>query len=41
MLSHPLTTAGAEKFRADWETRPEFGEWLRGLTEKRLAATRG
>ena len=41
MLNHPLTTAGAEKFRADWETRPEFGEWLRGLTEKRLAATRG
>lgn len=37
MLDHPLTTAGAEKFRADWESRPEFGEWLRGLTEKRLA----
>jgi transaldolase len=40
MLNHPLTDAGAEKFRADWESRPEFGEWLRGLTEKRLAATR-
>jgi transaldolase len=39
MLDHPLTTAGAEKFRADWETRPEFGEWLRDLTQKRLAAT--
>jgi transaldolase len=38
MLDHPLTTAGAEKFRADWDSRPEFGEWLRGLTEKRLAA---
>jgi len=38
MLNHPLTTAGAERFRADWESRPEFGEWLRGLTEKRLAA---
>lgn len=40
MLNHPLTDAGAEKFRADWETRPEFGEWLRALTEKRLATTR-
>ena len=39
MLDHPLTVAGAERFRADWETRPEFGEWLRDLTEKRLAAT--
>jgi transaldolase len=35
MLDHPLTTAGAEKFKADWETRPEFGEWLRGLVEAR------
>jgi transaldolase len=40
MLDHPLTDAGAERFRKDWESRPEFGEWLRGLTEKRLAATR-
>lgn len=40
MLDHPLTTAGAERFRADWESRPEFGEWLRELSEKRLAATR-
>jgi transaldolase len=40
MLDHPLTVAGAERFRKDWETRPEFGEWLRGLTEKRLAASR-
>src|SRR5687767_8114194 len=38
MLDHPLTTSGAEKFRADWESRPEFGEWLRGLTEQRAAA---
>jgi transaldolase len=37
MLDHPLTDAGAERFRADWESRPEFGEWLRALTEKRLA----
>jgi transaldolase len=40
MLDHPLTTAGASKFKADWETRPEFGEWLRNLTEKRLEATK-
>jgi transaldolase len=40
MLDHPLTVAGAERFRKDWESRPEFGEWLRGLTEKRLAASR-
>ena len=37
MLDHPLTTSGAEKFRADWESRPEFGEWLRALTEQRAA----
>jgi transaldolase len=40
MLDHPLTTAGAEKFKQDWETRPEFGEWLKALTEKRLQATK-
>jgi transaldolase len=39
MLDHPLTKAGAERFRKDWESRPEFGEWLRALTEKRLQAT--
>jgi transaldolase len=39
MLDHPLTTAGAEKFKRDWETRPEFGEWLKALTEKRLQAS--
>jgi transaldolase len=38
MLNHPLTEAGAEKFRQDWQSRPEFGKWLRELTEKRLAA---
>lgn len=32
MLGHPLTEAGAAKFKADWESRPEFGDWLRGLT---------
>jgi transaldolase len=41
MLQHPLTDAGAERFRADWESRPEFGEWLRELTEKSAAASRG
>ncbi len=39
MLDHPLTTAGAEKFKADWETRPEFGEWLAGLVAARAATT--
>ena len=40
MLNHPLTDAGAERFRKDWESRPEFAEWLRELTEQRLQATR-
>ena len=40
MLDHPLTVAGAERFRKDWESRPEFGDWLRTLTERRLEATR-
>jgi transaldolase len=40
MLNHPLTDAGAERFRKDWESRPEFGAWLRELTERRLQATR-
>lgn len=38
MLDHPLTEAGAEKFRADWQSRPEFGQWLSELTRKKLAA---
>lgn len=38
MLNHPLTDAGAEKFREDWQSRPEFGEWLSELTRTRLAA---
>jgi transaldolase len=33
MLEHPLTTAGIERFTADWQSRPEFGEWLRRLVE--------
>ena len=32
-LDHPLTTSGIEKFTADWQTRPEFAEWLRALVE--------
>ena len=40
MLNHPLTDAGAERFRKDWESRPEFGAWLRELTERRLQTTR-
>ena len=35
MLAHPLTTAGIERFAADWETRPEFGAWLTALTAGR------
>ncbi len=38
MLDHPLTDAGAEKFREDWQSRPEFGDWLRDLTQKRAVA---
>jgi hypothetical protein len=37
MLDHPLTDAGAEKFRKDWESRPEFAEWLGGLVAARKA----
>jgi transaldolase len=40
MLDHPLTTAGIERFAADWQKRPEFAEWLRGLVEARAAAVR-
>jgi transaldolase len=31
MLQHPLTTSGIERFEADWKSRPEFSDWLRGL----------
>jgi transaldolase len=31
MLSHPLTEKGRERFKADWQSRPEFVDWLRGL----------
>jgi transaldolase len=37
MLVHPLTSAGIEKFTADWQSRPEFAQWLRGLVEQKDA----
>lgn len=37
MLNHPLTTSGAAQFKADWESRPEFAEWLHGLTARSSA----
>jgi transaldolase len=32
MLGHPLTSAGIERFEADWSSRPELAEWLAALT---------
>ena len=40
MLRHPLTEAGIAKFAGDWKSRPEFGEWLRGLVDESVAAKR-
>src|SRR5919197_1530715 len=37
MLDHPLTETGRERFKADWRSRPEFGEWLRELVSKQPA----
>lgn len=37
MLAHPLTESGAAQFKADWESRPEFAEWLKGLTARSSA----
>jgi transaldolase len=34
MLQHPLTEQGRERFKSDWETRPEFVEWLKALVAK-------
>jgi transaldolase len=34
MLQHPLTDQGRERFKSDWETRPEFVEWLKALVAK-------
>ena len=33
MLGHPLTEKGIDKFASDWQSRPEFAEWLHGLVE--------
>jgi transaldolase len=38
-LVHPLTEAGIERFFSDWQTKPEFGEWLRGLVEQSKVTT--
>jgi transaldolase len=40
MLKHPLTEQGIERFTADWQSRPEFGDWLHGLVESSHAAAR-
>jgi transaldolase len=40
MLAHPLTESGITRFADDWKSRPEFGEWLRGLVEESTAASR-
>jgi transaldolase len=38
MLGHPLTEKGIERFASDWQSRPEFGEWLHGLVESSRGA---
>jgi transaldolase len=38
MLVHPLTTAGIERFEADWESVPALGEWLSALVGGPLSA---
>jgi transaldolase len=42
MLAHPLTSAGIERFNADWNARPELGAWLDGLvaSDHRVVAAR-
>jgi transaldolase len=37
MLKHPLTTAGIDKFEADWKSQPHFAEWLSGLVQAQPA----
>jgi transaldolase len=34
MLDHPLTEKGRDLFKSDWESRPEFVEWLQRLVAK-------
>ena len=33
LLEHPLTSAGIDKFESDWQSRPEFAQWLKGLVQ--------
>ena len=40
MLGHPLTTQGIERFASDWQSRPEFADWLHGLVAGEGAAAR-
>jgi transaldolase len=40
MLAHPLTEKGIERFSADWQSRPEFGDWLRDLVGSSPAGAR-
>ena len=35
-----LTEQGIERFTADWQSRPEFGDWLHALVERPHAAAR-
>lgn len=37
MLNHPLTSAGIDQFEADWQTRPEFAQWLKALVSEPVA----
>ncbi len=39
MLQHPLTEKGRELFKQDWQSRPEFVEWLKGLVSRQPAST--
>jgi transaldolase len=37
MLAHPLTTEGIAKFTEDWQSRPEFADWLHALVDSSRA----
>jgi transaldolase len=38
MLGHPLTEKGRDRFKQDWQSRPEFVDWLRELVSKQPAS---
>jgi transaldolase len=38
MLEHPLTEKGRELFKQDWQSRPEFVDWLKGLVARQPAS---